>query len=281
MNKSRWYKSGGELLNEIEAANAENEMLLWFLGQMGFVLKTGNTVIYIDALLNDFSNEKTGTRRLYDPPYTTLQGIRADYFLSTHNHGDHLSLETILPQAAANHQTRFIVPAPWRGVLTGAGVDETRVIGACEGQTLELPGGVSILPVAAAHPEYKTSAGDYICLGYLIRGTAGSLYHAGDTYVTERLVTTLEGLKPIDVAILPVNGGDWERASIGIIGNMNAGDALKLAQRLEVDLVIPAHYDMMNNNNVNPAHFADEAYRSFPWQKYHIFALGEKFVYQK
>ena len=287
----RWYKSGSALLNEIDNAKTQPGMvLLWFLGQMGFVIKIGETIIYIDALLNDFQDKKEGVRRIYDPPYNTAAGVRADYFISTHNHGDHLNLETILPQAGANPKTHFIVPMPWRSVLIGAGIKEDRVTGAQEGKSLVLRDAncgalhdcISLFPVAAAHDKYEQDGnGDYTCLGYVIRGGGIGIYHAGDTMVTPRLVETLKALKPIDIAILPINGGDWERTAKGIIGNMHIADAVKLAQALETDLVIPAHYDMMNNNSVNPAHFADEIYRTCPRQKYHIFALGEQFCYRK
>ena len=283
MENSRWYKSGTALLREIDNAKTGPGMaLLWFLGQMGFVIKINETVIYIDTLLNDFSSKKEGVRRVYAPPFNTAAGVRADYFISTHNHGDHLNLDTILPQARTNSKTRFIVPAPWRAVLTGAGIEEDRVIGAAEGQPLSLSAETSLFPVAAAHTEYEQdNSGNYTCLGYVIRGSGIGIYHAGDTMVTPRLVKTLETLKPIDIAILPINGGDWERTAKGIIGNMHVEDAVKLVRALEIDLAVPAHYDMMNNNSINPAHFADEIYRTCPQQKYHIFALGEQFCYCK
>jgi L-ascorbate metabolism protein UlaG (beta-lactamase superfamily) len=280
MKDNRWYKNGTALLREIENARADDGMaLLWFLGQMGFVIKLRDTVLYIDAMLNDFADEK-GNCRAYHPPFYPDAGIRADYFICTHNHGDHLNMDTLLPQARANPHTRFIVPMPWRNVLTGAGIGEDRVIGAREGETIALSPHLSLAPVAAAHTEYEQdSEGNYTCLGYVIRGSGVGIYHAGDTLVTPRLVETLTALKPIDIAILPVNGGDWKRTAGGIIGNMHVEDAVQLVRALDVDLAVPAHYDMMNNNSVNPAHFADEIYRSCPQQKFHIFALGERFSY--
>ncbi|GHV95298.1 MBL fold metallo-hydrolase [Spirochaetia bacterium] len=280
--ENRWYKNGTALLQEIDNAKVEPGMvLLWFLGQLGFVIKIHETVLYIDALLNDFADEK-GNYRIYKPPFDIDKGIRADYFICTHNHGDHLNLDTILPQARANPQTRFIVPMPVRTVLTGAGVEEARVIGAREGEDIPLSPDISLSPVAAAHTDYEQdSNGNYTCLGYVIRGNGVGIYHAGDTLVTPRLVKTLQALKPIDIAILPVNGGDWKRTAEGIIGNMHIEDAVQLIQALDVDLAVPAHYDMMNNNSVNPAHFADVMYRTCPQQKYHIFALGEQFCYRK
>ncbi len=290
----RWYKKGNELLREIDNAKTPDGISLWFLGQMGFVIKINETVIYIDALLNDFS--EGDTYRVYEPPFLPAQGIKADYFICTHNHGDHLNLDTLLPQAKTNPKTKFIVPSPCRTILTQAGIEDSRVLGAKEGETIILSpplNGVSdsefgdekieLFPIAAAHPVYEDgpASGEYACLGFVIRGNGVCVYHAGDTMVTPRLLETLQKYKPIDIALLPVNGADWERTASGIIGNMSVEDAVKLVRKLEIDLAVPAHYDMMSNNSVNPARFADEMYRVCPQKKYHIFALGEQFYYKK
>ena len=278
---SRWYKKGTDLLREIDGAKTDEGVSLWFLGQLGFVIKIKETVIYIDALLNDFSDGK-GNGRIYEPPFLTNDGVRADYFICTHNHGDHLNLKTLLPQSRANPQTRFIVPSSSRVVLTSAGIEEDLVIGAKEGEVIHLSEGIDLFPVAAAHPVYEHDLnGNYTCLGYVIRGNGVCLYHAGDTMVTPQLLETLEKFKPIDIAILPINGEDWERTAQGIIGNMNVEDAVRFVRALEIDLAVPAHYDMMNNNCVNPARFTDEMYRTCPQKKHHIFALGEQFHYYK
>ena len=137
MTNSRWYKKGDALLSEIENTKADNGAVLWFLGQMGFVIKINKTIIYIDALLNDF-DDGNGNGRIYEPPFYTTNGITADYFICTHDHGDHLNLETLLPQSKANGKTQFIVPAPACEILTKAGIEKDRIIGAKEGAVTAL-----------------------------------------------------------------------------------------------------------------------------------------------
>jgi hypothetical protein len=38
---------------------------------------------------------------------------------------------------------------------------------------------------------------------------------------------------------------------------------------------------MFGNNSENPTLFADYMYRLCPWKRFHISALGEKFIYEK
>ncbi|MDR1257114.1 MAG: MBL fold metallo-hydrolase, partial [Spirochaetaceae bacterium] len=230
----RWYRKGEALLDEINGAKAERgEALVWFLGQMSFVVNMNGVIIYFDPFLNDFTDE-TGAPRCYGPPFVPDDWIKADYFVCSHNHADHLSLETLLPQARKNPRTRFIVPRPLTSVLTGAGIDESRVIGARAGEAAGLDGGLTLIPVAAAHDVYRTDKnGDHLCLGYMLRGGGIGVYHAGDTVVTPALAETLKRLRPVNIAILPINGGDWERAGAGIVGNMSAEDAAKFARAID------------------------------------------------
>ena len=62
---------------------------------------------------------------------------------------------------------------------------------------------------------------------------------------------------------------------------MGVLDAVKLARTLPVDIVFPSHYDMVAFNSGNPAHFADSMYALCPEKRFHIFALGERFIYRK
>ncbi|MDR1903431.1 MAG: MBL fold metallo-hydrolase [Treponema sp.] len=289
MNGERWYKKGRALLSEIEGAGPEQgAAYIWFMGQHGFAVKLNGLLILIDTILNDLKDREGKSIRLYPPPFAPEELYGVDYYLCTHDHADHLNLETILPLARVNPHACFIVPKPFRGKLTKAGIGESRVLGAQEGGVLSLGknadsgAAVCLYPLAASHPDYSADEnGDYVSLGYILKGGGISVYHAGDTWAAPRLVETLKGMAPIDIAMLPINGTDWDRTSRGIIGNMNILDAVKLSCVLNVDLTIPSHYDMMPNNSENPANFADCMYRLCPGRKFHIFSLGERFIYRK
>ncbi|MDR0601949.1 MAG: MBL fold metallo-hydrolase [Treponema sp.] len=282
MEENRWYKKGDALLEEIRVSRTENgEALFWFMGQHGFVINLDNTVIYIDVILNDIKDKNGATKRRYREPFPPSAVSRLDCFFCTHRHRDHLNVETLVPASKANPGARFIVPFPHCGILAGAGIPAESVTGAREGTEFSPGGGITVSPVAAAHPDYAGKDGNYECLGYVIRGGGVSVYHSGDTYVTPRLVETLKKLRPIDVVILPVNGGDWERTAAGVIGNMSALEAVKLSRALGADLTIPSHYDMMPGNCENPGLFTGYMYDLCPEKRFHVFALGERFIYRK
>ncbi|MDL2229785.1 MBL fold metallo-hydrolase [Treponema sp. OttesenSCG-928-L16] len=280
----RWYKRGEELLSEIRLSRpGPDTAMLWFLGQCGFVIKIGGTVLYIDVILNDLLDDKGQSRRRYPPPFPPGAAQAVDYYLCTHDHIDHLNPETIVPLSKANPLAKFIVPAPVRNVLLDAGIPEERILAAKPGAVLHAESGdAEIIPLAAAHTDYsydETGASFFLC--YIIKGSGCTVFHAGDTIVRPELIETLKRNGPLDIAILPINGSDWERTAKGIIGNMGVCDAVKLARAVNADMTIPVHYDMMPVNGENPALFADCMYRECPSKKFHIFALGEAFMYSK
>jgi L-ascorbate metabolism protein UlaG (beta-lactamase superfamily) len=289
---TRWYKQGDALLEEIDKSRpGAGAAHLWFMGQHGFVISLGGMVFYIDVILNELPDGVGKDRRAYPPPFEAGEIRRADYILCTHNHTDHLNLKSLLPMAQANPKTRFIVPHPWRQLLIDAGIEGKRVLGAREGEGIRLGeagfGELSLVPIAAAHTLYnqgkpeRDEKGDCPCLGYVFKGNGLSIYHSGDTWVFPDLVSSLKARGPLDIAFLPINGTDWERTEINCIGNINIPDAVKLAKAVSVDLVIPAHYDMMAHNSEKPALFADYMYKTCPEKRFHISALGERFVYAK
>lgn len=287
MRSKKWYKCGAALANEIDGSRAgDGEALLWFFGQSGFVIKIGTKVLAVDVILHDYVSgggglRGTENRRLSPPPFTDGSFLKSDVFLCTHDHADHLNMETLLPAAANNPEALFIVPASAASGLRDAGIASEKTREGTAGNKIDLGGGVSVTPVAAAHSEYLTDdTGADLFLGYIIRGGGVSVYHAGDGVVTERLVKDLRREGPFNVMILPVNGADWERTSRNIIGNMNCEDAAKLALALNADLTVPCHFDFLEGNTINPAHFTDVFYTLCGGKKFHIPTLGERFVYR-
>ena len=84
------------------------------------------------------------------------------------------------------------------------------------------------------------------------------LYHAGDTIVTPEVTATVETHRP-HVVLLPINGRDAEREARGIVGNMDASEAVELALAVSAHLLVPIHWDGFRGNTVPPGSAVDAA----------------------
>lgn len=277
--KRTWYKQGTALLKEIEQTTVpENDLTVWYLGQCSFVFKHTATV-YIDPMLNDLA-EDGASLRLYPAPFAPSE-VRADYVLCTHNHADHLALETLQGIASHDPDTKFLVPSGCISALTDMDIAPHRVIGVQAHAPVELPG-LTVTAVSAAHPVHQTDTqGRDLALCYSLHMGGLDILHLGDTYLTDQLLADLQTLPTPQLFFPPVNGSDYFRTKRNCIGNLNPLEAARLSQILHADLTIPTHFDMIRDNTVDPLDFVRALWEIKPDAKWHIPALGERFVYRK
>ena len=80
---NKWYKKGNDLLREIEETSLPKELCsLWYIGQMGMILKWKGTVLCIDPVLGAMPGEDGEDRRNYPIPFLPEE-LRADYVFCT------------------------------------------------------------------------------------------------------------------------------------------------------------------------------------------------------
>ena len=94
-------------------------------------------------------------------------------------------------------------------------------------------------------------------VGYVLESSP-RVYHAGDTVVRDELVSALAGLA-VDVALLPINGRDAEREALGLVGNMNAAEAVELALAIGATTLVPYHWDGFMGNTASAGETVDLA----------------------
>lgn len=121
---------------------------------------------------------------------------------------------------------------------------------------------VSVLAVPALHA--LTTSDQYTdsrFLGYVLETPQANVYHAGDTIPTDTLIAALRDIR-VDVCLLPINGRDWFRERDGVVGNMDAGEAVALTVELGARLLVPTHWDGFAGNTVDPETVVAEARRA-------------------
>lgn len=221
------------------------------LGQSGCRIEYSETVIYVDPYLSNSVQELDASdlTRLVPIPVRPEEVTDADWVLITHDHIDHCDPHTLPGIARASRHARFIGPVRVLDKLKKWGVAPARLKLAKEEWTVLSPD-LNLHTIPAAHPSIEYDAnGNLLYVGYLLEAKGKRIYIAGDTSVTQKLIDTLKLHKPISTAILPVNEQNFFRARRGIIGNMSVREAFGLADELEINTLIPVHWDMFDINS--------------------------------
>lgn len=263
-----------------------DSLAFWGLGQMGIGVKTPQTMIYIDLCLTGelIGESESKWVRGYPPPIAPEQVTNADYYLITHEHGDHLDPETVGPIARNAPQTVFVAPGWCTDILLGLGIAAERIVTPKALEPVQLAGSdVRLTVVPSAHYEktYDEAKG-YRWVGYMIEANGVTFYHAGDTIIYPDYIETLKALPTPDVAMLPVNGRDYYRETkLGAVGNLLPVEAVQLTKDFGWDTLIVGHNDMHPNNAISYSSIIDILQRVAPRQKYKVLQPGELMYYVK
>jgi len=216
----------------------QDKAALWFLGQAGYYLKSGDTTVIIDPYLSDCVGKVAPDfARAYPVPVPPGE-IKADIFIVTHDHLDHLDPETI---AAYAHKetTAFVSPRHAAKHLLKLGIPQENVTVIDHGDTATLRG-VCIEGVFAL----ATSPDAIDTTGYKLTFEGGkSVVHTSDTAYCDLL---LQAYPKADVLLTCINGK---------YGNLGVAEAVKLTAAMRPKYVIPNHYDVMALNSENPESF--------------------------
>ncbi len=235
-------------------------IVLAWLGQAGFALRIGEAVVLVDPYLSDHLAEKYRAARFQHvrmmPAPIAADGFpRVDLVVCTHRHGDHMDPGT-LPVLAARHPgCRFVLPAPELAHAEALGLLATRLVPAEAGQALRpLPDIDLVLhPVPAAHERLeRDERGRHRFLGYGIEAAGLRLYHSGDCIPYDGLAEAVRDLAP-ELALLPVNGRDAERAAAGVPGNFTLDEAVALCAGSGIGWLVPHHFGLFAFNTADPA----------------------------
>ena len=248
-------------LADVAAARAEGaagRLVVWWLGQSGFLVFYGREFVLLDPYLSDSLTKKYAatdkphvrmTERVVDPARLGLVSV----VTTSHNHTDHLDAETLGPIFAAAPAAKLVLPAANVDFVTqrlGAAA-RARFVPLADGERATV-GEFTFEAVPAAHEEL---APHYA--GFVVSVGPFRIYHSGDTV---RFPGMAGGLRPlgVDLAFLPINGRAPERR---VSGNLDGVEAAKLAHDIGARCVVPCHYELFEFNTASPAPFIAECAR--------------------
>jgi L-ascorbate metabolism protein UlaG (beta-lactamase superfamily) len=199
-------------------------MRITYLGHASVIIEVDGLKVLTDPLLR----RRVLHLRRVAPRATAEQLAGTDLILISHAHHDHLDTRSL---KLVGGSPRVLCPEPARRAVASAGL-APEVMAA--GGHVRV-GDVEIEAVHADHdgrryPHQRRSD----ALGFVVRGTAGSAYFAGDTGWFEEIGEVGE----VDVALLPVAG--WG-PHLGP-GHLDPDEAASAAARISPRVAIPIHW---------------------------------------
>lgn len=237
---------------------------LWYLGCNGFFVKAADgTTILIDPYLG--TGDPPRTIRMVPVPFNPRDVSELTAMLATHEHTDHVHGPSQAP-ILENTGAEWYGPPASREVTseeawtTDWNVNESQV------HTVE-PGDSFGIGSLTVHVEATHDPDAIDPVGYVIEHAAGTIFHGGDTKPHDSLTEIGEGYD-IDIGILAFGSEgmildketreptytSWYADETGIITAANA---------LELDRLVPTHWDMWKGLTADPTALHDHA-RSFP-----------------
>lgn len=266
-------KNGFQLIEEVNnCVLKKGNIAFWWLGQMGYIIKLGQVVIYLDAFLSDVPG------RIVLPIINATEITNADFILGSHDHLDHIDRGAWYQLSLSSPKAKFVVPNLLiKQISEELKISEDRFVGLDDG-TFVKDGGLKITGIASAHEflDQDVITGSYPYLGYIIEGNGCTLYHSGDTCIYEGLQSKLKKWNRVDVMFIPINGRDAKRYRAKLIGNMTYQEAVDFAGNIKPGLVVPGHYDMFLDNSEDPVLFIEYLNVKYPKIKYWVGDHGDK-----
>lgn len=205
-------------------------MIMRFLGQSGYILKTDNSQIIIDPYLSDSVNRFAGRPRTLPLPINP-RDISCDAVICTHNHLDHLDPDTIKEIPAE----QFYITTP-KGKEALANMGRNNAASLNEEESVQ----VGDFEITAVFADHTVEA-----MGLIVKADGKTLYFSGDTLFNEKLFE-IKRYRP-DYTFICINGK---------LGNMNVSEALQVANNIGAKRNAPNHYDMFASNSENPLLFS-------------------------
>jgi L-ascorbate metabolism protein UlaG (beta-lactamase superfamily) len=268
--------SGDALWADIEDTDPGNGLVIWWLGQSGFLVKSASGRVLFDPYLSD---SLTAKYEHTDKPHVRMTAraippgkLRAiDVVTASHNHADHLDADTLTAVLAANPTAALVIPEANRAfVAERLGCDTAWPLGLADNESITIAN-IVIDAVPAAHNEIERDAnGHDRYLGYVVNLGGMNIYHSGDTLRYPQMADLLRPFA-VDVALLPINGNRPERR---VAGNMFGDEAAQLAHDIGARLVVPCHYEMFEFNTEPPDLFVATCRRL--GQPHKVLRCGER-----
>jgi L-ascorbate metabolism protein UlaG (beta-lactamase superfamily) len=225
---------------QLPPALNSGQVALTFVNHITFLLQFRGLNVLTDPVYSQRVSpfRSLGPRRVRNPglPFDQLPPIHV--VLITHNHYDHLDIETLLRLEAA-HSPRFITSLGNRAFLREFGLSAVDELDWW--QSLEANGAtITLTPAQHWSSRRPRNRNRTLWGGFLVRADGRLVYFAGDTGYGKHFRAIREKVGRVELALLPI--GAYEPRWFMRDQHMNPEDAVRTHLDLDAKISVGTHF---------------------------------------
>ncbi|SET24370.1 MBL fold metallo-hydrolase [Thalassotalea agarivorans] len=246
-----WWASDGQLeppgplpeqIPDLSVFSAENQDIrsMW-LGHSSFLINFKGTNILIDPVFGQASPVSFAGTRFQPPVIKREQLPSVDYVVISHDHYDHLEMETA--KFFADKDITYLVPLGVSSHLVSWGVPRERIIEMDWWQETTLDG-ITFANTPSQHFSGRTTSTSFKTLwsSWVIKDDVNSLFFSGDTGYGPHFKAIGKKYGPFDLAFME-NGQYNERWPLV---HLIPEQGIKAFNELNAKTYYPIHWGMFN-----------------------------------
>jgi L-ascorbate metabolism protein UlaG (beta-lactamase superfamily) len=218
--------------------------VIWF-GHASALLEIDGSRVMTDPVLSDYASPFAGIgpKRFHPPPLALELLPRIDAVVISHDHYDHLDVQTVRHLAQAG--TRFFVPLGIGAHLERWGVPSAQFTELDWWQSADI-NGVKLTSTPARHYSSRALRDGNATLwsSWSIAGPAHRVYFSGDTGFGEHFREIGERLGPFDLSLLKIGSYGPGQGWLDI--HMEPEEAVKAHIAVKARRMLPVHWATFN-----------------------------------
>ena len=250
----KWMSSDVKpILSEIEVSddwkninlNQDNDYIIW-IGHSTFLIKKSGIVILTDPVFSDRASpfKNIGPERLIPPAIPLNQLPQIDFITVSHNHYDHLDIDSLKKISELNPDAVFLVPEGDLKLLKRKRIDNAYEFNwwetfSTEGLTF------TFTPVQHWSKRGLFDRNKSLWGGWYMNFNDYGMYHAGDTGYSNDFVDTRLKLGAPKYAFIPIGAynPEWFMAE----SHVNPEDAIQVMLDLKLKKAFGMHWGTFVN----------------------------------
>ena len=269
----KWMSSDVKpILSEIEVSddwkninlNQDNDYIIW-IGHSTFLIKKSGIVILTDPVFSDRASpfKNIGPERLIPPAIPLNQLPKIDFITVSHNHYDHLDIDSLKKISELNPDAVFLVPEGDLRLLKRKRIDNAYEFNwwetfSTEGLTF------TFTPVQHWSKRGLFDRNKSLWGGWYMNFNDYGMYHAGDTGYSNDFIDTKLKLGAPKYAFIPIGAynPEWFMAE----SHVNPEDAIQVMLDLEAEKAFGMHWGtfaLTDEDTLEPPARLKEALKSF------------------